>query len=259
MTVTRTPQKFPCKICGKSFRLSELLPAELLHGKLNDKICAQHPDWTADCYICQEDLNRYRREFIEQDLTDGTGELNALQQEVVQSIQENESIISNINDEFTSKLSFGDRLADKVAEFGGSWKFIIIFAVVLFVWITENSLAVFIKFRFDGTPFILLNLVLSCVAAIQAPVIMMSQNRQEAKDRMRSEQDFKTNLKAELEVRNLNAKIDELLTHQWQRLLEIQQIQVEMIEQMTTHHQWEKELHTGKVATAEKAPAASGE
>ncbi len=257
MTATRKQPTHPCAICGKSFRLSELLPGEMLHGKLQDKICAEHPEWTPECYICRDDLNRYRRQFIEEDLMSDNGELNELQQQVVQSLKDNESVIKNINAEFSDKLTFGERLADQVAEFGGSWKFIIIFTVILFVWIVINSVVllskqpnfpIFSKHPFDVYPYILLNLVLSCLAAIQAPVIMMSQNRQEAKDRMRAEQDFKTNLKAELEVRNMNAKIDELLTHQWQRLLEIQQIQVEMIEQMTAHHQWEREQHESETA-----------
>lgn len=246
MTVTQT-RKCPCSICGKLFRHSELLPGDMLHGAMHDKICAAHPEWTADCYICLEDLNRFRHAFIEENLAQESGELNSLQQEVLNSIKENESLIKNINSEFSNNLTFGERLSDKVAEFGGSWKFIIMFMVILVVWIIINSVKLFLKHPFDEYPYILLNLVLSCVAAIQAPVIMMSQNRQEAKDRLRSEQDYKTNLKSELEIRNLNAKIDELLTHQWQRLLEIQQIQVEMIEQMTTHHQWEREQHEQSV------------
>jgi len=243
MTTIRKQPTHPCAICGKSFRSSELMPGELLHGKLLDKISADHPAWTPECYICHDDLNRHRQQIIEEDLLADSGELTELQQQVVQSIKENESVITDINAEFEGHLSFGNRLADKVAEFGGSWRFIIIFMVIIFVWIGINSLALLLKRPFDPYPYILLNLVLSCLAAIQAPVIMMSQNRQEAKDRMRAEQDFKTNLKAELEVRSINAKIDELLTHQWQRLLEIQQIQVEMIEQMTAHHQWEKQQH----------------
>jgi len=243
MPTAHATKKLPCHICGRSFPPSQLLPGSVLHGTMHDKICAQHPEWTDDCNICMDDLNHFRHEFIEEKLAEENGELTALQQEVMHSIKENELVIKDINAEFDSKLSFGDHIADKVAEFGGSWRFIISFLAILFIWLLINSLTFILKKPFDPFPFILLNLVLSCVAAIQAPVIMMSQNRQETKDRLRAEQDFKTNLKAELEVRNLNAKIDELLTHQWQRLLEIQQIQMDMIEQMTTHHQWEREQH----------------
>jgi uncharacterized membrane protein len=115
-----------------------------------------------------------------------------------------------------------------VAEFGGSWTFILSFFFVLLLWIGVN--AALLARPFDPYPFILLNLVLSCLAAIQAPIIMMSQNRQEDKDRMRSENDYRTNLKAELEIRHLHEKMDYLVLHQWQRLLEIQELQLELME-----------------------------
>lgn len=121
-------------------------------------------------------------------------------------------------------------MADRVADFGGSWRFVIIFGAVLLVWVAINS-AVLLWRPFDPYPFILLNLILSCLAAVQAPVIMMSQNRQESKDRMRGEQDYRVNLRAELEIRHLHAKMDELMSHQWQRLMEIQEIQMEFMQQ----------------------------
>ena len=108
------------------------------------------------------------------------------------------------------KAPFGDRLADKVALFGGSWTFIISFMVLGVAWITFNSVALVFK-PADPYPFILLNLILSCLAALQAPIIMMSQNRQEAKDRTRAEHDYKVNLKAELEIRRLDEKIERIL------------------------------------------------
>ncbi len=128
-------------------------------------------------------------------------------------------------------MTLGERIADNVAKFGGSWRFIISFGVFLVMWMIINSI-VLLRRPFDPYPFILLNLILSCLAAIQAPIIMMSQNRQEAKDRLRSEHDYRVNLKAELEIRHLHAKMDQLLTHQWNRLLQIQQIQVELIEEI---------------------------
>ena len=132
----------------------------------------------------------------------------------------------------------GQRLADKIASFGGSWKFIIIFGLFILSWITSNIIFLVNK-GFDPYPFILLNLILSCVAALQAPVIMMSQNRQEEKDRERAKQDYMINLKSELEIRMLHEKIDHLIIHQQQELLNIQQVQVEMMEdimkQIITH------------------------
>ena len=123
----------------------------------------------------------------------------------------------------------GQRVADKVATFGGSWTFIISFGFVITVWISINSWLLSIK-PFDQYPFILLNLLLSCLAALQAPVIMMSQNRQEEKDRERAKKDFLINLKSELEIRLLHEKVDYLIMHQQQDLLEIQKIQVEMMD-----------------------------
>jgi uncharacterized membrane protein len=122
-------------------------------------------------------------------------------------------------------------MADHLASFGGSWTFIIIFGSILLMWIGLNSLLL-LKKPFDPYPFILLNLVLSCLAAIQAPVIMMSQNRQEAKDRLRSQYDYQVNLKAELEIRHLHDKIDHLLSNQWERLVEIQQIQIDLLSEL---------------------------
>jgi uncharacterized membrane protein len=145
-------------------------------------------------------------------------------------LRQHEILSSDIGKEFQKKLTFGERLSDRIAEFGGSWSFIICFGVVLLGWIILN--AVFLINRgFDPYPFILLNLILSCLSAIQAPIIMMSQNRAEARDRLRAEHDYKINLKAELEIRHLHEKIDHLLQRQYNRLFEIQQIQIELLEE----------------------------
>jgi uncharacterized membrane protein len=154
-----------------------------------------------------------------------------LEQEVMESLKQSDILTRNIDHEFSQKATFGEQLADRVASFGGSWRFLILFAVVLIVWIAVNSV-VLLRRPFDPYPFILLNLILSCIAAVQAPVIMMSQNRQEAKDRLRAEHDYQINLKAEIEIRHINAKLDQLITHQWQRLLEIQRMQTEMMEDL---------------------------
>jgi len=150
----------------------------------------------------------------------------------MESLKEEELLSQNINVEFEQKLTLGERMADRLAEYAGSWRFITGFIVVLVVWVLINSLVLIVR-PFDPYPFILLNLVLSCLAAMQAPIIMMSQNRQEAKDRLRSEHDYLINLKAELEIRHLHEKIDHLLMNQWQRLLEIQEIQMELMGEIT--------------------------
>jgi uncharacterized membrane protein len=124
--------------------------------------------------------------------------------------------------------NLGQIVADKVADFGGSWTFIISFVVFISIWIGSNVF-IFLNKGFDPYPFILLNLILSCVAALQAPVIMMSQNRQEEKDRNRAKKDFMINLKSELEIRLIHDKIDHLIMHQQQELIEIQKVQIEMM------------------------------
>jgi uncharacterized membrane protein len=162
-------------------------------------------------------------------LTRERGELTQLEQDVVKSLADHETLAENIEAEFAEQRTFGERLSDQLASFGGSWTFITLFGVVLLVWMGFNLVAAG-RSDFDPYPFILLNLVLSCLAAIQAPIIMMSQKRQEAKDRLRSENDYRVNLKAELEIRHLHEKMDHILTRQWERLAEIQQIQLEIMQ-----------------------------
>jgi len=164
-------------------------------------------------------------------LEEEKGELSTLEEQVVRSLREQELLSKNVDLEFEQQLTFGERMADRIAEFGGSWRFVIGFLVIVVVWVVVNAVVLLWR-PFDPYPFILLNLVLSCLAALQAPVILMSQNRQEAKDRLRGEHDYRVNLKAELEIRLLHTKLDQLLTHQWQRLLEIQRIQTELIDEL---------------------------
>ena len=164
-------------------------------------------------------------------LIDEKGELSNLEKDVIDKLSEYESISENVEKEFISNLTFGEKLSDLIASFGGSWKFIIIFSFILFFWISINVFVLLTK-PFDPYPFILLNLLLSCLAAVQAPIIMMSQNRQEARDRNRAEQDYKINLKAELELRQLHQKVDHLLIQQWERMAEIQELQLEMLEEI---------------------------
>jgi uncharacterized membrane protein len=150
------------------------------------------------------------------------------------SLEEEEKEVTsrNINQEFDDSLTLGERWSDRLADFGGSWIFISLFIGMLVIWMGVNSWLLITK-PFDPYPYILLNLVLSCLAAIQAPVILMSQNRQEAKDRLRAEHDYEINLKAEIEIRKLHEKMDHLLMHQWQRLMEIQQLQVNLMEEIS--------------------------
>ena len=155
-------------------------------------------------------------------------QLTKLQGIVQQSIAEEKLIIDNLLNPPSEILSSGDKISDKVAKFGGSWRFIISFLVVLILWIIYNSV-VSETLKFDVFPFILLNLILSCIAALQAPIIMMSQNRQEDKDRKRSENDYMINLKSELEIRSLHQKIDLLLQEQIKILFDSQAKQLEIL------------------------------
>lgn len=170
------------------------------------------------------DSLREHVDFVESTLLREKAELSKAEKEVLEAIRSHELVTAEPA-VGAAPPTFGDRVADRLAEIGGSWTFILAFGAVLLVWIAFNSTALFFQ-PFDPYPYILLNLVLSCLAALQAPVIMMSQNRQEKKDRQRAEADYKTNLKAELEIRHLHIKLDELITHQWQHLLEIQQVQL---------------------------------
>jgi len=161
------------------------------------------------------------------------GELGKQEKHVVHHIAERTHIARNVAQDFSDQMTFGQRLADKVAAFGGSWTFISIFAVVLVLWVLLNS---FILIRhsesFDPYPYILLNLFLSMLAAIQAPIILMSQNRQAHKDRLSAEYDYEVNLKAELEIMTLHEKIDLLRDKQWSDLISIQQEQLELLGQL---------------------------
>lgn len=187
-------------------------------------------------------MTSFRAEHVADLLAEDRGELSDLEKDVVEAIRDQELLTANADREYSQSVSFGQRVADQVASFGGSWNFIGLFAAFMLVWVLANSHWLF-SAPFDPFPYILLNLMLSCLAAIQAPVIMMSQNRQESRDRVRDDNDYRINLKAELEIRILNEKVDRLINHQWQRLLEIQQVQTELME----------ELMRGRVKTAVEA------
>lgn len=161
--------------------------------------------------------------------------LRKLHDIVEATMREEELIVQNLMHPPEEVHTRGQRISDKVARFGGSWAFIISFGVVLFAWILFNVMAPN-RDEFDPYPFILMNLILSCIAALQAPIIMMSQNRQEEKDRQRAENDYLVNLKAELEVRNLHRKIDLLMEEQMSRLMEVQAVQLRLLEELAARN-----------------------
>ena len=222
-----------CLICGRPDTAADLVPAELVRPLLGELIHAEWPEWGPGRFLCTQDLNRYRSRYVEALIAQEKGGLTQLDKEVVEVLRD-QSLVSAHPLELDRGLTVGERLADRVARFGGSWVFILSFGAFLVLWIAINSIAL-LRGPFDPYPFILLNLILSSIAALQAPIIMMSQNRQEAKDRLRADNDYRVNLKAELEIRLLAERMDHLIQHQWQRLLEIQEIQVELMEEMSRY------------------------
>ena len=227
MTSRNSLQK-TCAVCGKSFSARDVVSGELVRKEIAAEILKSCPDWSPENFICRADLSEFRGKYVHALLESEKGELSSLEHEVVRSLREHELLSSDVDSEFEQKWSFGERMADRIATFGGSWAFLICFAVFLFAWIGMNSLVLVVR-PLDPYPYIFLNLILSCLAAMQAPIIMMSQNRQEAKDRIRSQHDYQINLKAELEIRHLHEKVDHLLSHQWDRLVQIQELQLELL------------------------------
>jgi uncharacterized membrane protein len=203
---------------------------EVVHPGLAERIREDHPKLGPDALVSRSELARYRSIYVEELLKAESGDLSEIQRRVAQSLSTQETLAQNIEQAYAERRTLGERLSDQLAGFGGSWGFILGFACTLLLWIVLNA-ALGSAGAFDPYPFILLNLVLSCLAAIQAPIIMMSQKRQEAKDRLRGLNDYQVNLKAELEIRHLHEKIDHLLNRQWQRLAEIQQLQLESMQE----------------------------
>jgi uncharacterized membrane protein len=228
-----------CFHCQRIRPYDLLIPSEMLRPALRETIKKHDPSWTPGQMLCVDCLDLFREEYVEDALKEEVGDLTQLEQEVIRSMKEQETLTENTNLAFEKSITVGQRTADHVASFGGSWMFIGSFALVLVVWISINTVSALWR-PFDPYPYILLNLILSCLAALQAPIIMMSQNRMEARDRLRSENDYQVNLKAELEIRHLHEKLDVLLKHQWQKLLEIQQIQMDFMKELVRRNQSEQ-------------------
>jgi uncharacterized membrane protein len=219
---------FISDISKKEFPVSEKVSAKTVRHSILHLIQLDHPEFSHDSFLSLSELSYYREKAIAKYLEHEIGELSELEKTVLTSVTDNTTLADKIDGEGKQKLKAGQRIADKVASFGGSWTFIIMFGAFIFIWILINVFW-FLNKGFDPYPFILLNLLLSCVAAIQAPVIMMSQNRQEEKDRERSKNDYMINLKSELEIRTLHEKLDHFIMNQQQELLELQKVQIEMM------------------------------
>ncbi|MFW9618819.1 MAG: DUF1003 domain-containing protein [Sulfurospirillum sp.] len=222
---------FISDISHKAFPLSERISATTIRHSILRAIQEQYPDFGEESYLSVSEINAFREKYIADYLAKELGELSDLEERVLASFRNNSTLTDKIADsgDESVTLTFGQKIADKVAAFGGSWTFILSFCFFLFLWIAINVVW-FHNQGFDPYPYILLNLILSCVAALQAPIIMMSQNRQEEKDRARSKSDYMINLKSELEIRMLHEKIDHLIMHQQEELLEIQKVQIDMMQ-----------------------------
>lgn len=219
-----------CQICGSTHG-PDLRPGILAGPAVGNLIREETGNWSENDLICLDDLAKFRHKYVEGLLEAEKGELGALEVEVLESLKQQDIFSHNPEPELRSSLTFGQRLADRIASFGGSWAFIITFGAVILAWVVLNTV-ILITRPFDPYPFIFLNLILSTLAAIQAPVIMMSQIRQEDRDRLHMSHDYQVNLKAELEIRHLNQKVDHLMTSQWERMIEIQEMQMELMNEI---------------------------
>jgi uncharacterized membrane protein len=229
-----------CHITGKKLPKEMLVSANSIRIPILKLIRKDYPNFDENSFICIDELNRYRKKYLDNQVASELGKVTELERQVLNTMNQTDVISRNINLEADNKLTTGQRIADMVAKFGGSWTFIIIFFIMLIGWIILNSF-ILLQRPFDPYPFILLNLILSCLASIQAPIIMMSQNRQEAKDRLRSEHDYQVNLKAELEIRQLHEKIDHLISRQMHKLFEIQDLQIDYIQELLSTIEEKKE------------------
>lgn len=219
---------FVSDISHKKFPLTDKVSGKSIRKSLLDFIRQENPAFTANQSLSAQELNAFRESYITKYVTAQIGELGNLENKVLSSLTDDTTLTNKLDEDDFENRSTGQRIADQVATFGGSWSFIIFFGVFILVWILTNVFWLY-RSAFDPYPFILLNLILSCLAALQAPIIMMSQNRQEEKDRERSKKDYMINLKSEIEIRTLHEKIDHLIMHQQQELLELQRVQIEMM------------------------------
>jgi uncharacterized membrane protein len=223
----RSNTTFTSAISNIEFPENDRVSGKTIRTSILNLILEDFPDFDVNDSISVQELNVYREKYISKFLQTEISQLSKLEKDVVRSLGDDTSFVAKVEEEADTR-NYGQIVADKVAAFGGSWTFIISFFIFISIWIGSNVF-VFTHKEFDPYPFILLNLILSCIAALQAPVIMMSQNRQEEKDRERAKKDYMINLKSELEIRMLDDKIDHLVMHQQQELIEIQKVQIEMM------------------------------
>lgn len=215
--------KHQCEICKEKFNLKDLYPIALLRESVKKTFKEDYPDHNEKGYLCLPDSRRVNAQYFKGFILKERGKLSALEEEVLESLKDQDVLAENPNLEYEQTLTIGEKIADKMARFGGSWYFIFIFVTTILGWMFLNA-SQFFTDAFDPYPFILLNLVLSCLAAFQAPIIMMSQNRQAEKDRIKMDEDYMVNLKAELQIRQINAKLELFMKQTFENMYELFQL-----------------------------------
>jgi uncharacterized membrane protein len=248
---------FVSDISKKEFPLTDRVLGRTIQSSLFQLIQEVHPDFTESSLMALSELNEFREKYILDFMEKEATQLSDLQSTVLKSVTRDSILTAQLAQEENEALTWGQRISDVVASFGGSWKFILSFLGFLLVWITANGLLL-AKGGFDPYPFILLNLILSSIAALQAPIIMMSQNRQEEKDRDRSRKDYMINLKSELEIRLLHEKIDHLMLHQQLQLIEVQKMQMDMMNEIMAKVDDAKKVEADKMRKLDKAAKEGG-
>ena len=223
--------KQTCSLCGAQVDGRSLASPQKIENRILDLIKQDRPEWEAKRGICHNCLEQYRAKKFVGYLEAEYQKLSELEHSIVSKVTRRGRVSKLVHQDFEASMGLGERVADRVAQFGGSWRFIGLFGGILVVWMAINTW-VLVQHPFDPYPFILLNLVLSTIAALQAPVIMMSQNRQAAKDRIQANQDYEINLMAEIEIRDLHDKLDSLRFKQWHELWHIQKRQMELLEHL---------------------------
>ena len=221
-------EKFISEISQQEIAENENVSIASVRESVLQEVLKDFPNINKEGFISFSELDFYRQKYIQYILESNIGILSKVEKKVANQLKKDNFISTQHVLDKKDDLTIGQKLADKVAAFGGSWRFITIFGIFILIWMIINIIFLATK-AFDPYPFILLNLILSCLAALQAPIIMMSQNRQEEKDRERAQKDYMINIKSEIEVRMLHEKIDHLIINHQQKLMEIQQIQIEML------------------------------
>jgi uncharacterized membrane protein len=239
--------KVSCSLCQSPVEARTLYSAQKLERTLFDLIKKERPEWPGTHGICPSCHEQFHAKKLLSYLEQEYDKISEMEKSLVTKIARKGRVTRLVEKEYEAHMTMGDHVADRMAQFGGSWTFIGIFGAILIGWMAINTWVLFRR-PFDPYPFILLNLVLSTLAALQAPVIMMSQNRQAEKDRLQATQDYQINLMAEMEIRDLHDKLDSLRHRQWHELWHIQQRQLELLEHL------HREISHPEMKTEEPGP-----